>query len=110
MFSFLTADNYEDRKIDLYEDDNHYISTCYVPDGNHPYETGIASKLYLDSKDREDEFCIVEAYYTKEQAQLGHNKWVDLFQSGNLPDTLVDCKNAKLSQFIQDDIIFRLKK
>lgn len=72
MFGFLQdMMNYDERKVDRYEDDLCCVSTARVSDGKQPYETGIYHKFYND-----DKCMIVAAYDTIEEAQAGHNKWV----------------------------------
>ena len=100
MFNFLNMmGNYEDRCIDCYdiEESDVFISTAEVTDGKCFYETAVAHPEYNDG-----ELIIVEAYDIKEQAQNGHNKWVELMTGDNLPDSLKDCGNAELSSFIED--------
>ena len=101
MFDFLSmADNYEERKIDRFKNDDMVIDTCSVNDGRLPYETGIAHKEYNEGK-----WIIVEAYSDKEFAQKGHEKWV-LFMTGlKPPDFLQDCQNAEVSRLLDFDYL-----
>ncbi len=100
MFNFLgMAFNHEDRVVDnTVIDGNTTIDTCYVTDGSKPYETGISCPKYNNGK-----WVIVESYYTKEDAQSGHNKWVGIMSSEKQPEKLVDCNNSYLSQFGEDN-------
>ena len=95
MFDFLgMAGNYEDRKVDLHTDgDDIMVSTVYVTDGRKDYETAVQHPEYNNGG-----MVIVECYDTKEEAQAGHNNWVIAIRDEPLPDKLVDCKNAKISQ------------
>lgn len=96
MFGFLDMlDNYEDRKVDLYEDNNLFVSTAYVIDGSQQYETAVVHPNYNNGN-----MIIVEAYNTKEKAQEGHNKWVKTMTSDSLPEKLYDCCNNELSQLL----------
>ena len=83
-------DNYQDRKVaDKYEDGDKQVSTCSVTDGELEFETAITHPDYNDG-----EFVIVEAYATKDEAIIGHRKWIGIIESDYLPDTLTDVDNA----------------
>ncbi len=100
MFNFLgMMGNYEDRRVDCYdnEESDIFISTAEVTDGKYLYETAVAHPEYNDG-----ELIIVEAYDIKEEAQNGHNKWVELMIGDNLPDLLRDCGNAGISSLIEN--------
>lgn len=99
MFNFLNmAFNYEDRKVEnTVIDGNTVVDTCYVSDGVKPFETGVSCPKYNGGK-----WIIVEAYYTKEEAISGHNKWVGIMSSNNQPEKLIDCNNAGISQLGMD--------
>jgi hypothetical protein len=59
------------------------VDTAYVRDTGC-FETGIVDKRY-----REDGgWMIVEEYDTKEEAKIGHQKWVKKLKSKNPPKTL----------------------
>lgn len=94
MFNFLSmVDNYDDRKVDRYEEGDLIVDTCSVTDGDHTYETGVCHPKYNNGR-----WVIVEAYDTKEEAQAGHDKWVSKMTAKELPAVLVDCNNAMLGQ------------
>lgn len=94
MFDFfLDAFNYEDRKVDRFEKENLIIDTCSCSDGEHSYETAIKHESYNNRN-----WVIVEAYDSKEEAQVGHNKWVKIMTSNDLPEYLMDCGNAIISK------------
>lgn len=96
MFDFLLmADNYEDRAVDRFESEDMIIDTCFCNDGKLPYETAVQHKEYNDNK-----WIIVENYPDKEQAQKGHDKWVAIMTSKELPEFLQDCQNAEISEFL----------
>ena len=85
MFSFLgDMNNYEERKIDKYEQGDLFIST------QHP--------LYNDGQ-----MVIVEHYDTVEEAQAGHKKWVGVMTAENLPSALEDCCNAGIAQLMKSE-------
>ena len=66
------AGNYEDRKIGRVmpgENNGVGVSTCYVNDmDEYQYETAL-----LDAQGA----IPVERYFTKEEAVLGHKKWIE---------------------------------
>lgn len=106
LFDFLFSEPYEDRAVARHESDGLIIDTCAVNDGDMPFETGISSKLYNGGK-----WVIVEAYETKEAAQIGHDKWVDVMLT-NPPTVLKDCANAEIGRLAADigcDTVFEKK-
>lgn len=111
LFDFLNdMYNYDSRKIDRYDDEDKglCIDTCRVSDGEQDYETAVAHPEYHDGK-----FVIVEAYDTPEEAQIGHNKWIDIMTAENLPEELVDCCNAEIGQLCYDlgrTIVYKRKE
>ena len=101
MFDFLfDMNNYEDRMVDRSEFDWGYISTARVSDGRQPFETSVCSDQYAKATDIEDTsgMTIVEAYSSKEAAQKGHDKWVEIMTTSP-PDELQDCCNAGIAEF-----------
>lgn len=86
--------NHDERMVDRYESDNFIIDTCLVTDGAHDYETAVRSPLYNNGK-----WIAVEAYDTKDEAQKGHDNWVDTM-TNNPPDKLVECLNSEVSQWV----------
>jgi hypothetical protein len=98
MFNFIgMIGNHKDRMVDQYDENGLFIDTAYVNDGEHPYETAVEHEKYNNGK-----MVIVEAYDTKEEAQIGHDKWVKTMTSGTLPKTLVDCRNSFISQLASE--------
>lgn len=98
MFDFMNMlVNYEDRKIDRWnsEDGLQMVSTASVTDGRKPYETAVQHPDYNGGS-----MVIVECYDTKEQAQAGHDKWLNLVLTNKLPSALVNCGNSEISQLI----------
>lgn len=93
MFDFLFADDYENRKVDRYEVGDLFIDTASVNDGQKDYETAVEHPDYHDGK-----MIIVEAYDTKEEAQVGHNKRVKIMTTEPLPDIISDCGNSQIQQ------------
>lgn len=90
LFNLLRMQNwadYEKRKVERYEKDNLIVDTCEVYDQPSPYnfETAISHRGY-----RNGEWIIVELYEIEADAILGHNKWVKIMVSDNLPKQLVD--------------------
>ncbi len=88
------AGNYEARKVTRFEDADNLITvdTCSVSDGHHPYETGIEHPEYNGGL-----FIIVEAYDTIEDAQKGHDKWIEIITHEPLPVALEDCQNSEIT-------------
>ena len=94
MFNFIPMlGNYDTRRVERHDDGDLIISTAYVTDGSHPYETAVAHPDY-----NEGSFVIVESYDSKEDAEQGHVRWIDTMTNEPLPDKLVDCANSGISQ------------
>jgi hypothetical protein len=92
MFSFLDDfGNYEERKVDRFENDDLSISTCRVSDSKRPFETAVKHPKY-----RQDKWIVVEKYDTKEQAQTGHDKWVETMTTDPLPAKLIDVSDNEI--------------
>lgn len=85
-------ESYEDRVVSHFEEGDLIVDTAEVTDGKQPYETGICSLYYNEGK-----WVIVEAYDTKEEAEIGHNCWVEKMTKDALPTTLVDCVNCQVA-------------
>ena len=96
MFDFmLDIGNYDSRKVGRYDSDDLAVSTCSVSDGQKPFETAVRHLEYNDGK-----WVIVEMYDDEAHAQIGHDNWVKTMTSGNLPDYLRNCGNARIAQLI----------
>lgn len=92
MFDFLgMMGNYEDRKVDNFEQGDLVVDTCAVTDSTQPYETAVQHPRYNGGK-----WVIVELYPTKEEAQEGHNRWVATMTT-NPPATLRDVSEAGIA-------------
>jgi hypothetical protein len=89
MLGFLDmAGTHEQRAVANYEKNGVEFDTCLITDyPDTPYETGMAHPDYNKGR-----WVIVEAYKTKEEAQAGHDKWVALYEEGNLPSEIDDCR------------------
>jgi spermidine/putrescine-binding protein len=97
MFGYLDMlCNYEDRKVDRFEDENLIVDTAEVTDSDQKYETAVQHPQY-----NEGEWIIVECYDTKEQAQEGHDKWVKKMTKEELPHQLKDVSTAYVTE-LQD--------
>ena len=103
MFNFLgMMGNYDNRKIGRFDDNGIIISTALVTDGDFKYETAVGHPDY-DAGD----FIIVEAYSNRDNAESGHEKWVGIMTSDELPNELRDCQNSSVSQLVpSDDLIY----
>jgi len=96
IFDFFADEGtHEQRKINCYKTENLIIDTCAASDGIKPFETGICHSEYFSGN-----WIIVEAYSTKQEASIGHDKWVKIMTSDDLPIYLEDCLNAKISNCI----------
>lgn len=92
MFDFYSiANDYEERKVENTVVGETTIDTAAVTDSDQPYETGIQDPNYNNGN-----WVIVELYDTKEEAQAGHIKWVDLFKT-NPPEKLKDVSTAGIA-------------
>ncbi len=95
MFDMLgMLGNYQSRKVGRWDNDDGsmMVSTCSVTDGERPYETAFKHPEYNNGL-----MVIVEAYASREDAEAGHAKWVDVMTNGPLPNELVDCMNSTVS-------------
>lgn len=104
LFDFLNdVGNHDERKVDRYKNDTLTIDTAYVSDGTKPFETAVAHPSYNERK-----WVIVESYDNKDEAQIGHDRWVRIMTT-DPPTVLVDCCNAEigvLCQSIGSTIVF----
>lgn len=74
MFDFMNMmGNHEARLVANFKSELLTIDTCMVTDSDQPYETGISVSSYEGGK-----WIIVEMYDCKEEAQKGHDKWVEM--------------------------------
>ena len=92
--------NYEARLVANTEIDGGIVDTCRVTDSHRQYETGISHPAYHDGL-----WVIVEGYDTKEQAALGHARWVAALAAK--PARLTDvseCGIARLADALGVDI------
>lgn len=85
LFGFGMISTYEARKVSNYQDEILHIDTCLVTDSDKSYETGICHTSYNDN-----DWIIVELYDTKEEAQVGHDKWLKIMTAKKLPKILKD--------------------
>lgn len=94
---FSMAENYGDRKVARYDDaeGSVMVSTAAVSDSSKPYETAIAHPKYNGGQ-----IVIVELYTTKELAQVGHKKWLDMMLATPLPNELVDVSTAEIAKMV----------
>ena len=87
--------NYEERKVDFFNNGVCEVSTVSVTDGNLEFETAISHPNYNDG-----ELIVIQAYATKELAQKGHDNWIKIMTSDSLPDKIRDCGNFFMSQIL----------
>lgn len=94
MLNFLSDfGNYQDRKVGRDNYEWGFISTARVSNGRKPYETAVQHVEYNDGG-----MVIVECYDSKDEAALGHARWITTMTAEQLPETLVDCANAEIAQ------------
>ena len=94
LFDFLSmAGNYEDRKVDRYEEGVVMVDTCLVTDSEQPYETAVSHPKFNGG-----DLIIVELYDTKEQAQIGHDRWVKTMTVDTLPESIKDVSTAEIAK------------
>lgn len=88
--------NYDERRIgrETLPSDG-VVSTVRVTDGAHPFETAVAHEDYNNG-----ELIVVEAYDTKEQAEVGHARWVATMTAEKLPESLTEAGNAEIEQLL----------
>lgn len=94
MFEFFEMKvNYEERKVDntIIPSVDAVIDTCAVNDSTQPYETAIKCSHYNNG-----EWVVVEQYDSKEEAQKGHERWVQVFKS-SLPTKLIDVSECHIA-------------
>lgn len=94
---------YEDRKVENSETDRFRLSTASVSDGDLPYET------YLQHMDYHPSSAVIDAYRTKKEAKIGHEKWLKKFRSKNPPKKILDCQNSHISQLCNPTLMLRKK-
>ena len=106
MFDFLSmSGNYEDRKVsntvgkDI-EGNEFVLDTAMVTDSVQPYETALQHPLYNDNL-----WVILESYDTKEESLVGHTKWVELFTTKKLPESITDHIVGGFEDFMDDKSI-----
>ena len=94
MFGFLRMlGNYDERKVEHFEDGDLIVDTCAVPDSVDPFETAVQHPLYNENK-----WVIVETYSDKEAAIVGHKKWVSIMTGNILPRELKDVSSAEIAK------------
>ena len=102
MFKFEEMqNNYEERKVERFEEGDLVIDTAAVNDSNYPYETAIKHPFYNEGK-----WVIVQTYNSKEEAIIGHKEWVVRMTSNALPHELTDVAEnfaSKLCDIFGDD-------
>lgn len=100
LFGFIEdMDNYKERVVDSYKENDLFVDTAAVSDSTKPFETAIAHPKYNDGK-----IVIVELYDTKEDAQVGHDKWLNLMLEKpprQLSDVSTAC-SANLLRILDD--------
>ena len=83
----------EERCVDRYEDDNLLVSTVTTRDRGQLFETAIKHPQYNNGA-----LVIVQEYNTKEEAQVGHDEWVEKMTQNELPKELMDMSTCKIAE------------
>lgn len=86
--------NYKERLVENTKVGEGQVDTVRVTDCDQPFETAISHPLY-----NKGDWIIVENYDTKEDAKLGHAKWVERLEA--LPKSFTDvnqCHIAKIAE------------
>ncbi len=106
FFGFMDmASTYEQRKVARTElSEGGFVSTAEVTDGAQPYETGISSPHYDNGH-----VIVVEAYSTREEAENGHARWVEVMSADELPESLMDCRNGEVGWAVPDKDVTYLR-
>jgi len=94
FFNEMLNNTYEQRQVARYEKDGVFVDTCAVNDSDQPFETAIEHPKYNDGK-----MIVVQMYDTKEQAQKGHDKWVEKMTSKELPKAIKNVGTADIVKF-----------
>ena len=95
MFEFfLHFDDYEERKVDRYEKDRVMISTARVYDSDLDFETAVQHPAFNGGR-----IVIVECYSTREEAAVGHQRWVAKMTADRIPAVLEDVSSYCLAKF-----------
>jgi len=104
------SNTHEERKVDRFEkygDGGEYeshelilvVDTCAIPDSSKPYETAVSDVRYNPGS-----WAVVELYDTFEEAQAGHQKWIERMIGDNPPEGLRDMTTSKyLIDLIEGD-------
>lgn len=97
MFDLLGLSNFNDPNRQVAHDDipnGAKIDTCAVHDATKPFETGVCDPHYNNGA-----WIIVATYDTREEAQKGHDKWVQIM-TNELPELLVDVSEANIAEVL----------
>jgi len=84
------------RNVDHYERDGVMVDTSRVFDGGLPFETGVAHPQYNGGL-----VMILEAYRTRDEARIGHRRWVSVMTGLEPPERLEDCYNAASARLLK---------
>lgn len=96
MFGLLSMmGNYQERAVARFEAEGGdlIVDTCAVTDSSRPFETGVKHPRYNDGA-----WVIVELYDTREEAQAGHQRWVETMTRPELPPSLLDVSTAEIAE------------
>ncbi|EKS4345090.1 hypothetical protein QB607_003094 [Clostridium botulinum] len=96
---------YDQRKVDNTEGIDKenipfIIDTCKVTDSEKPYETALSHRKYKNGM-----WVILEQYNTKEEAKIGHSKWLNIFLNDK-PEFIMDIP-AGFEDILDTEKVFR---
>ena len=94
---FSMMGNYEDRKVDRFENDLFIVDTALVTDRGLSYETAIAHKDFNGG-----EWIVLGWRSTKEEAQKFHDEMVEHFLTNG--DTILSVKD------VFDNVVYTRKE
>jgi len=98
LLDFLPdAGTLNQRQVWRFEEGGVTVSTARVSDGDLPFETSVAHPQYNDGK-----WMVLEAYRTRDEARVGHHKWVATMTGPQLPERLEDCCNAPAAKLLKE--------
>ena len=95
LFGIGNMGNYAERAVARWpEGEDWIVDTCRITDSDKPFETAVKHAGYNGGK-----MVIVEEYKDEESAQKGHDKWVKIMSSDELPERLISVSTCEAAKF-----------
>lgn len=91
LFDFLFM---KPSPVARYEKDSLRVDTCGVTDSAQSFETAVQHPEYNNGK-----WVVVEMYTSREAAQSGHDRWVQIVTTDQLPKELRDVSTAECAEW-----------